>query len=225
MDKRENYLGVLRVIDLFSDFSNEELNQLFRASQYKVSEYEKGQIIYLQNEICHSMDIILSGKVAVQNVDEEGNILTIENFAAMDILGANLVFSSRSNYPMTIVAEADTLIMQMPEELILRLVASNHCFTQKLLRAISDRALILSDKIASISYKTIREQLVSFLTYEYHLQNCRVIKLNLTKKELAERLGIQRSSLGRELKKMREEGLLEYDARTITLKKIFLDLC
>ena len=31
---------------------------------------------------------------------------------------------------------------------------------------------------------------------------------------------MQRSSLGRELKKMREEGLVEYDARTITLIKI-----
>jgi len=36
---------------------------------------------------------------------------------------------------------------------------------------------------------------------------------------LAERLGIQRSSLSRELNKMRKDGLLEYDARTVTLKE------
>jgi len=225
MAEKEKYLDALTRIDLFNDFTIEEIKHLSGVSKYRVCKYKKGQILYFQNEICHSMDIILSGKVAVQNIDEEGNILTIDNFATMDILGANLIFSSRSNYPMTIVAETDTLIMQMSKELILRLVASNNCFTQKLLRAISDRALILSDKIASISYKTIREQLVAFLTYEYHLQHCNVIKLKLTKKELAERLGIQRSSLGRELKKMREEGLLDYDARSITLRKIFLDLC
>jgi len=49
---------------------------------------------------------------------------------------------------------------------------------------------------------------------------CPVIRLHYSKKELAERLGVQRSSLGRELNKMRREGLLEYDARTITLKNL-----
>ncbi|MDD4541884.1 MAG: helix-turn-helix domain-containing protein, partial [Eubacteriales bacterium] len=33
----------------------------------------------------------------------------------------------------------------------------------------------------------------------------------------AEQLGVQRTSLSRELAKMRDNGLVEYDARTITL--------
>ena len=89
-----------------------------------------------------------------------------------------------------------------------------------LLGTISDRMLILADKIRTISHKTIRQQIIAFLTYEYHLQKSPVIRLKYSKKELAERLGVQRSSLGRELNKMRREGLLEYDARTITLKEM-----
>ncbi|MFO8191449.1 MAG: helix-turn-helix domain-containing protein [Bacillota bacterium] len=45
-----------------------------------------------------------------------------------------------------------------------------------------------------------------------------MIKLTLSKKELAKRFGVQRPSLGRELKKMSREGLIEYDTRTITIK-------
>jgi len=52
---------------------------------------------------------------------------------------------------------------------------------------------------------------------------CPVIRLNYSKKELAERLGVQGSSIGRELNKMRQEGLLAYDARSITLKNLKLD--
>ena len=57
-----------------------------------------------------------------------------------------------------------------------------------------------------------------FLGYQYYLQKSYVIRLNISKKDLAERLGIQRSSLSRELQKMRTDGLLEYDSRTITVK-------
>ena len=64
---------------------------------------------------------------------------------------------------------------------------------------------------------------MDYLKYEYHIQKSNIITINISKKDLAERLGIQRSSLSRELNKMRKDGLLEYDARTVTLKNI--DIC
>ncbi|NLZ83309.1 MAG: winged helix-turn-helix domain-containing protein, partial [Clostridiales bacterium] len=43
------------------------------------------------------------------------------------------------------------------------------------------------------------------------------IKLNMTKKALAERIGVQRTSLSRELAKMRAEGLILFDKDAITI--------
>ncbi|NMB08010.1 MAG: winged helix-turn-helix domain-containing protein, partial [Tissierellia bacterium] len=68
-----------------------------------------------------------------------------------------------------------------------------------------------------ISIKNIRDKIIEFLTYEYHIQNSNTIKLNISKKELAERFGIQRPSLFRELKKMKEEGLIDYDHKYIKI--------
>ncbi|WP_246578280.1 helix-turn-helix domain-containing protein [Clostridium frigoris] len=65
--------------------------------------------------------------------------------------------------------------------------------------------------------KTIRQCLIDFLLYESFSQNNLIIKLELTKKELAEKFGIQRPSLSRELNKMRMDGLIEYDAHSITI--------
>ena len=39
----------------------------------------------------------------------------------------------------------------------------------------------------------------------------------MTKKELAERLGIQRTSLSRELNKMKKDGLVDYNTHSITI--------
>jgi len=121
---------------------------------------------------------------------------------------------------MTVVATTKLTILHLQRELILELCQSNVNFTVGLIKIISDRTIILTDKINSISLKTIRQCIIDFLRFEYHIQKSNVIKLNISKKDLAERLGIQRSSLSRELNKMRKDGLLEYDARTVTLKNI-----
>lgn len=88
------------------------------------------------------------------------------------------------------------------------------------LQSISDKTLILTDKIKSISMKTIRQCIIDFLTYEYYIQKNQRIVLGISKKELAERIGVQRPSLLRELSKMRTDGLIEYDARSITIKDL-----
>lgn len=185
-----------------------------------IKEYGKEQVVHLQNEICRTLDIVLIGQVAIQKIDEYGNVLTINVFSNRDIIGANLIFSSRNYYPMTVVAKSNVIILHIQRELILELCSKNINFMVALMKEISDRTVILTDKINAISLKTIRQCIVDFLRYECHLQKSNVIKLNISKKDLSERLGIQRSSLSRELNKMREDGLLEYDARTITLKNI-----
>jgi DNA-binding transcriptional regulator LsrR (DeoR family) len=80
--------------------------------------------------------------------------------------------------------------------------------------------MILTDKINALTMKSVRQRIVEFLLYEYYVQQSTNIKLNLSKKELAEKFGIQRPSLSRELAKMRKDGLVEYDAHSIIIKDL-----
>ena len=209
--------------DLFRSFEKEELLNLFNTMQYQMKRYKRGQLIHLQNEICTTVDLILEGMVSIQNIIENGNVLTVSSFSTRNMIGANLIFASNNDYPMTVVATSDTVILHLKRELVLELCKINDGFMVDFMKVISDKAIILTDKINAISLKTIRKSLIDFLRYEYHIQKTRQIKLRISKKELAERLGVQRSSLSRELNKMRMDGLVEYDARSITLKNINLN--
>ncbi len=132
-----------------------------------------------------------------------------------------LLFSDSNLYPMTVVSEAKTVVLHIYGDFVLRLCQISMEFTSGLLREISNKALVLSETIDTISLKTIRQRIINFLKYEGHIQKSRVIRIGMTKKELAERLGIQRTSLSRELCKMRSDGLIEYNAKTITIKQPF----
>lgn len=165
------------------------------------------------------MDIILEGELSIQKIDKEGNILKVVVFSGGDTLGANLLFATSNHYPMTVVSETSTIVLHIYKELILELGKKNLAFMDALLREVSDKALVLTHKIDGISLKTIREKINDFLIYESHIQNSYIIQLHMSKKDLAQRMGIQRSSLSRELNKMCKDGLIEYDSKTVTLKK------
>ncbi|SKC40028.1 Crp/Fnr family transcriptional regulator [Maledivibacter halophilus] len=214
----EKYLKILCLTDLFKCFSSEELLLLFNDNNYKLSQYKKNSIIHFESEKCLTLDIILKGEIIIQKIDEDGNVLTITKFNIGDAIGGNLLFGNNNTYPMTVTSKSDAVILHIKKDFVLQLCQTNKIFLIEFIKSISEKTFILTSKIKSISMKSLRESIIDFLNYEYYSQNTNKIKLNMTKKELAERLGVQRSSLSRELNKMRKDGLVVYDAHSITIK-------
>ncbi|EYE87266.1 transcriptional regulator [Fervidicella metallireducens AeB] len=213
----KDYLDVLILTGLFDEFSAKELLNFFRAHNFIIAKYNKNSIIHFESEKCNYCDIILKGQVLVQKIDEKGNVLTVAEFKIGDSMGGNLLFSNYPYYPMSVIAKSDTEILHIPKDVMLQLCQTSQDFLVKFLTSISDKTAILTSKIKSISMKSIRESIIEFLNYEYYTQKRNKIKLNITKKELAERLGIQRTSLSRELNKMKKDGLIDYNAHSITI--------
>lgn len=212
---REYVCRVLSKLEIFEDFSEDELKKVFNL--HEILEFGKEEILHFQKENCEYMEIILEGEVRIQNIDENGNILTIESFFVGDIIGANLLFSKDSRYPMTIISAKKTFTLKLNKAEIIYLCHKRESFMIRLFEEISDKAVILSGKINDITNKTIRQRIMEYLNNERNIQNSSIILLKISKKELAEKLGVARSSLGRELKKMKEEGLVDYDPWTITI--------
>ena len=46
--------------------------------------------------------------------------------------------------------------------------------------------------------------------------------LTVSKKSLAEIIGVQRTSLSRKLQKMKRDGLIEYDTKSISINKTLI---
>jgi len=159
----------------------------------------------------------LKGIVSVQSTDEKGNYISISDFTIGSELGGNLLFSHKNFYPMMVLAKTEVTLIHLKKDLVLSLCQSNTTFLSKFLHSISDKTLILTDKIKTLSLKSIRQCIIDFLMYESYVQKSNIIKLEVTKKDLAEKFGVQRSSLSRELNKMRKDGLIEYDAYSITI--------
>lgn len=211
----KKYLELMRQIDLIKSINLLDITSYLAEGSCRIAEYGKNNIFHFAGEICSKLEIILTGKVAIDRIDESGNLMTIAEHLGGDVLGGNLMFSKSPYYPMTVTAKEATIILEISKDRLFRLVSDNHELLRSYLEYVSDHTVILGDRIKHYVNRTIRENIMSYLDYERKKQNSNIVKLNMTKKALAERIGVQRTSLSRELAKMREDGLIEFDAVSI----------
>lgn len=213
----EKHIEIIKKIELLSSINDMDFQSYLKDGSFKIVRYEKNNIIHFVGDNCSKLEIILSGNVVIERIDESGNLMTITEFFSGDVLGGNLVFSRNPYFPMTVTAKEASIILEIEVSRLFNLFAENQNFLKIYLQYVSDNTVILSDRIKYFVNRTIRESIINFLKYEKRRQNSNVIVLNITKKALAERIGVQRTSLSRELSKMRDEGLINYDSKTIEI--------
>lgn len=207
----------MKEVELLNSISLHEFKAYLAEGSFKINEYGKNNIIHFSGDICSKLEIILAGSVVIERIDEAGSLMAIAEFFSGEVLGGNLMFSKNPHYPMTVTANKPSIILEIHEHRLFQLFSDNHKFLRSYLEYAADHTVILGDRIKHYVNTTIRESIISYLEYERKKQNSNTVKLNMTKKALAERIGVQRTSLSRELAKMREDGLLNFDAYSIEL--------
>ncbi|MPN38896.1 hypothetical protein SDC9_186421 [bioreactor metagenome] len=76
---------------------------------------------------------------------------------------------------------------------------------------LSSKILNLNKKVTELSLETLRQKIIFYLLQLYKEQKTLKLKLPISKKSLAEYLGVQRPSLSRELINMKNEGLISME--------------
>jgi len=221
----KNYIEKMKEIPLFDVFSEEEIEKYIKEGNFQINNYKKDSIIHMDGDECTNIEVILFGNVVVDRIDYSGNLFTITDFKTGGVLGANLLFSKKPYYPLTITANTETAMLKIEKNFLLDLLWNNKNFLKAYLEFSSTNTARLTSKLKHSVNKTIRENIINYFKHMNNKNNSLTIKLTMTKKQLAENFGVNRTSLSRELKKMKEEGLIDFDNNSITIKdKTILNL-
>lgn len=218
----EKYLDSLNKSILFKNLNTNEINDLIINIPYKIINYKKNDIIAIEEDDCSSLGIILSGTVEIHKPFPSGKILTINNFEAGNVFGEALIFSGRHKYPATIVSSSSSEIMYISKYDIINLMRLDDRILNNFVSVLSNRILMLNDRITNLSYDTVRKKIANIILVEYSKQKNKVLTLPFCRKKMAELLNIPRPSLSRELMKMKEDGMIDYHKNNI--KIIDIDL-
>ena len=89
---------------------------------------------------------------------------------------------------------------------------------ENLVFSIARKNLQLTEKIQHTSRRTIREKVLSYLSEESRRHGSSYFTIPFTRQQMADYLAVDRSALSKELAKMKDEGLVEYERNQFRLK-------
>lgn len=208
---------LLKAIPLFSQLLPDAVMPLISDNQIYLKSYSKGATVYNQKDRCKTFDIVLSGNLVAYSLLENGSAMTMFEFPKGKMLGANLLFGDTNTYPFTIYCLSDAQLLHVTQKAVSVFLHDYH-FTMQFVRMLSYNSQKLNQKITMVTQNTLRENLLDYLKQQSVLQCSNSIVLPISKKQLADYLGVQRPSLFRELKNLKDEGVIDIFNRTVQLK-------
>lgn len=203
---------------LFSDFSESDIQVLLDTGRLSFRTLARGHILHHQDDQASQLEIILQGRMRIQRIDITGKLLTIATLRKSDIIGGHLLFSHQGFYSGDIIADQDTECLIIDRNTILTLCQTSSSFLETFLSLLSENTALLNQKIMETTQQTIRNQLITTFKKQFQKSHSPKIQLPSNKKQLAQSLGVARTSLSRELKRMSDQKLIEMNGKWIILQ-------
>ena len=200
---------------LFAGIKNEDMGAMLHCIGYHISSFSRGEIIAFEGDHLKHIGIVLSGRVDMVKEDLWGNKTMLLRMGRNEIFGETFACGDDSLSTVTFLVSEDAAVMFMPFSRVMHSCTMacgfHHRLIENMVRVIAGKNRELMQKVDVVSKRTIREKLLAYLSIQAQQQRQRYFEIPLGRVELAEYLCVDRSALTRELAKMKEDGLIDYD--------------
>ena len=202
---------------LFHGIKQDELNAMLSCIGYHIGTFKKGDIVAFEGDNLKHIGIVMKGSVDMVKEDLWGNKTMLLRMGKDELFGETFACGSDSLSVVTFLVSEDAKILFMPFDRVMHSCTMacqfHHRLIENMVKIIADKNRDLMRKIDVVSKRTIREKLLAYLSIQAQVQNARYFVVPLGRVELAEYLCVDRSALTRELAKMKEDGLIDYDKK------------
>ncbi|CUH97232.1 hypothetical protein P22_3359 [Propionispora sp. 2/2-37] len=217
------YISAICGLPLFAGIQEEDFEVMLGCIGSYVKTYNKGEFISFSSEPMKCVGIVLDGTVHMIKEDLWGNKTILVFIKKTELFGETFVCGNRNASTVTFFAAANARILFLPFDQVMHSCSKACIFHQFLIenmvRLIANKNIQLMEKLEVISKKTLREKIMTYLSLQAQLSNCKYFELPIGRLELADYLCADRSALTRELCKMKEDGLLDFEKNTFRLLK------
>ena len=206
---------------LFRGIRPEDMTAMLSCIGYHVGTFQKGDIVAFEAENIKHIGIVISGAVDMVKEDFWGNKTMLVRARKNDVFGETFACGSDNLSVVTFLVSEDAKILFLPFDRVMHSCTMacdfHHQLIKNMVSIIADKNRDLMRKVEVVSKRTIREKLLTYLSLQAQAQSTRYFEIPLGRVELAEYLCVDRSALTRELSKMKDERLIDYDRNCFRL--------
>ena len=212
----------LKKSPLFQDIGYENYQQMLDCFQAVQRSYRVDEVIYdFSGPAGNAVGVVERGEASLIRIDEEGVATVLEELGPGGVFGKSLAFSTSGRDSLEVVCRTacDVVFIDYPHILkrCERACTHHSLLVQNMLRLISDKAQALSERVDVLSRRSIREKLLCYFRQQTEKSGEDVFTLPFSLSVLADYIATDRSAMMRELKRLKEEGVLRSEGRRITL--------
>lgn len=210
----EEYFDILSQCPLFSGISRQELGQMLKCLDGKITDIGKGNPVFLEGDPAGFVGVVLSGTVQIVRDDYYGNRSVLAVVAPGGLFGEAFACADVETLPVSAVAQQNCSVLLLDCKRVL-VSCSNACpfhnrLVRNLLQVIARKNLMLTQKIRCMSRKTTREKLMEFLLEQAKQQGSAEFVIPYDRQALADYLGVERCAMSVEISKLKKAGLIDY---------------
>lgn len=208
--------------NIFDGINERSFSQICKCFNTTTRSYKIGETIINYSNQNESIGIILKGEAEVVKYDIDGNRAIIERLSKNEIFGKLFTYLSGDSDTRVVCSKNCEILFIDYYHIVKRCekACEHHSvFVSNMLNILAERSIEQSAKIDILSQRTLRRKLMSYFILESKKQNKMTFSLPFSLASLADYLCVDRSAMLREMKKMREDGIIISKAKKITLLK------
>ena len=210
----------LRESPLFTGIDYDSYLAMYTCFQAVSRSYRPDDVIYDFSSSQNVVGIVERGEAALIRIDADGVETMMEQFRVGGVFGKTLDFSGSRSDVLEVVCRTPCEVLFFDYAHILkrceRACTHHSVLVQNMLRLMADKAQALTERVDVLSRRSIREKLLCCFAQQRDKAGSDTFRLPFSFSVLADYIATDRSAMMRELKKMREEGLISTDGREIT---------
>ncbi len=220
--------SILKRSRLFSGLTDQDIDEIEAISTSK--KYPKGASFFFEDEEAEGFYLVASGKVKVYKLSSEGKEEILHVVSPGETFGEVALFAG-STYPAFSESLAETHVLYFSKERFLGLIRKKLQLGLNLIAGLSLWLRKFVNLAEELSLKDVPARLSSYLLdlstkLGRSSERGIVFELDITKGQLASRLGTINETLSRVLGKLRDKGIIEVEGKKITIlqKQVLEDI-
>lgn len=214
--------------NLFNNISQSNQERILKSLEANTYIFKKNNTILSNVKQDNIIGIILEGYLEIIKTDYNGNRTIIEDLFENDVFGSDMSRISSNEYSIQTKEDSKVIIIYFNDIInnSLNTVYYDQ-FLKNLLQIMSDKIKTNNERIEILANKTIRDKLLAYFKIMSNKNKSNIIYLPYSYTDLADYLNVDRSAMYRELKSLKDDGLITVKNKRITLnlydEKLFIE--
>lgn len=184
-------------------------------------DYQKSQTLIREGDRVDRIGIVIKGSITTSKLDRMGNASLLYTLESPFLFGLDTCLTPSRISPVFIMAAADVRVFTFPCDNLTNAPALNEAVRSRMLlnalHVLANENMRRMYKIELLNQKSLRARILMYLNLMSRRKDARSFTIPFNREQLAQYLGVNRSSLSHELSLMQREGILSFYKNQFTL--------